>query len=291
MKPPRVALLCALALLVATSADAQGVLDGMTETYRQASHGWIDRLMPLARHYFPMLAGIEMATFALLLMFRPSEHAEDAGALVLKLAFLAFCWALIFAYELWIPPIFDGFIVAGRVGAGGMVSSSGVLDIGDRIYAEIANGFGAGPLLNPVSVAVTAIAAVIISLCYVGVAVMLALVLIKGYLLVGAGVFFLLFAGWRVTAGLAEGYLVALIAVGIEIFAVHLIVGLGATVAQTWAVYLRDADGLWTLAPVWQVLAGSILFFVLAVTLPRWLAASVTGRANLGLASAVRGGR
>jgi type IV secretion system protein TrbL len=295
MRWARLAVLLGIvaALLVPTlgAAQAPGVLDQVTLDYRSAYLGWVDRLLPVAQRLFVTLAGIEFAVAGALWMLRGSDEA--ASGFVLKFAFLAFWYALIFSFEWWVPPIVDGFISAGRIGAGGgMLTPSGMLDTGDRVYQEIARGFGGGAvLLNPVAVLTVALAAAIAALCFVAVAVMLALVLIEAYLALGAGVIFLGFAAWRATASFAEGYLLHLAHVGIKLFVLHLVVGLGATVAQTWAEYLRATASLTDLTPVWQVLAGSLLFAVVTITLPRSFAAGITSRASLGLVNAVRADR
>jgi type IV secretion system protein TrbL len=288
------ATVAVVALLMAADAAAQapGVLDRMTLDYRSAYLGWVDRLLPIAQRTFVLLAGIEFGVAGALWMLR-GDLDEMASGFILKFAFLAFWFALIFSFEWWVPPILDGFITAGRIGSGGSIlSPSSVLDIGDRIFFEINDSVGGGSLvLNPVAVITALIAAVITALCFVGVAVMLSLVLIEAYLVLGAGVLFLGFAAWRATAGFAEGYLIYVAHVGIKVFVVHLIVGLGITLAQTWADYLRAAAGPFDMGPVWQVLAGSILFVVVTVTLPRSFAGGITGRVSLGLANAVRAGR
>ena len=296
MTRPQSAALLVLMLVLGTTAaaaaQAPGVLDQVTLDYREAYLGWVDRLLPVAQRVFVSLAGIEFAVAGALWMLRGNAD-EAVSALVLKFAFLAFWFALIFSFEFWVPAIFDGFISAGRIGSGtGMLTPSGVLDIGDRVYMEIARGFGGGAaVLNPMSVLTVTLAATIAALCYVAVAVMLALVLIEAYLTLGAGVIFLGFAAWRATTGFAEGYLLHVAHVGIKVFVLHLVVGLGATVAQTWADYLRATASPFDLTPVWQVLAGSLLFAVVTITLPRSFAAGITGRASLGLVNAVRATR
>jgi type IV secretion system protein TrbL len=120
---------------------------------------------------------------------------------------------------------------------------------------------------------------------------MLTYVLIEAYLVLGASVLFLGLAGWRATAGFAEGALIHVAHCGIKVFVIHLVVGLGATLAEGWAAYLRAAASPFDLTPVWQVLAGSLLFVAAAVGLPRTFAAAVTGRASLGLANAVHASR
>jgi hypothetical protein len=171
---PRTGLLvlAVLALGVAVEARTQapGVLDGAAMGYRAAYLVWADRLLPVAQRTFALLAGIEFVVAAAVWTFR-GEMEAMAGEFVLKFAFLAFWFALLFAWELWIPPIFDGFVVAGRIGAGGaVVSPSTVLDIGDRVYVEMAAATGASSLLfNPVAVLTVCLAAAIAALCYVGV--------------------------------------------------------------------------------------------------------------------------
>ena len=285
-------------LLVTTAALAQmpssgGVLDSVAADYQAAYFGWLDRLIPIAQRTFVLLAGIEFVISGAIWMLRGDQLDDVAGQFVLKFAFLAFAFALIFSFEFWVPEILNGFIRAGQIGAGeGLITPSLILDIGDRVYMEMAAAAGTPMVLaNPISVLTIGLAATLTALCYVGVAVMLVLVLIESYLVLGAGVVFLGFAGFRATAPFAENYILYAFHIGIKLFLIHLLVGLGATLAQAWAAYIRGTAGPLNMAPIFQVLAGSVVFLLVVVVLPRSFARGITGGASLGLANAVRAGR
>ncbi len=291
-----IAAVLALILLAMTNAAVaqapQGILDEVALDYKTISFTWLDRLIPIAQRVFVLLAGIEFVISGAIWMLRGDHLDEAVGQFILKFAFLAFAFALIFSFEFWVPEIVNGFTQAGSIGSGqGLIGPSRVLDIGDQVYMAMAEATRTlTVLVNPVSVLTIGIAATLTALCYVIVAVMLVLVLIESYLVLGAGVVFLGFAGFRGTASFAENYILYAFHVGIKLFLIHLLVGLGAALAQTWALYIRSTAGPLDLGPIWQVLAGSLVFVLVVVVLPRSFARGITGGASLGLANAVRAG-
>lgn len=291
-----IAAVVAIALLATIDAAAaqapQGILDEMALDYKSVSFTWLDRLIPVAQRVFVLLAGIEFVISGAIWMLR-GDLEEAAGQFVLKFAFLAFAFALIFSFEFWVPEIINGFTQAGAIGSGqGLIGPSRVLDIGDQVYVAMAEATRTVTVMvNPVSVLTIGLAATLTALCYVGVAVMLVLVLIESYLVLGAGVVFLGFAGFRATAPFAENYILYAFHVGIKLFLIHLLVGLGAALAQSWAAYIRGTAGPLDMGPIWQVLAGSLVFVLVVMVLPRSFARGITGGASLGLANAVRAGR
>jgi type IV secretion system protein TrbL len=283
----------ALVLLVAASPElaAQGVLDQVAGDYRDTSLEWIDRLIPVAQRLFMYLAAIEIAVSAVIWGLRRNGLDDVIGQFVLKVAILALCFALIFSFEFWIPPIVDGFRDAGARASGRPgYSPSQIVDLGIDLYTEIVSGArDHSLLLNPILVLTLWIASVIIALSFIAIAVQFVLILVNSYLVLSAGVVFLGFAGWRATAPLADNYITYAIHVGIQLFMVTLLVGIGLDLAETWRGYVTTA-GFTSFGPVFQVLGGTLVFAALVTTLPRSFARGITGGVSLGLANAVRSG-
>ena len=105
------------------------------------------------------------------------------------------------------------------------------------------------------------------------------------------GVIFLGFAGFRATAAYAENYLNYAVAVGIKIFLLYLIVGVGMSLVSTWTPLLQ-ADN-WNIGGgdsslLGEVFGGSVLFAALALGLPGTIAFRITGTHSLGVANALR---
>jgi type IV secretion system protein TrbL len=115
----------------------------------------------------------------------------------------------------------------------------------------------------------TAMLAVLISgLCAIGVVVAFAVVagqlmitLIESYIVISAGIFFLGFSGSRWTLPFSEKYVAYAISVGIKLFMLYLIVGLGQTLASQWSALFTP--GVIAAPDIYIGVAGSALIFML----------------------------
>jgi type IV secretion system protein TrbL len=115
----------------------------------------------------------------------------------------------------------------------------------------------------------TAIVAVLLAVfCSIGVVVAYAVVagqlmvtLIESYIVVSAGLFFLGFSGSRWTLPFSEKYVAYAVSVGIKLFMLYLIVGLGQTLASQWTVLFTP--GVIASPDVYIGVAGSALVFML----------------------------
>src|SRR2546426_12357578 len=86
---------------------------------------------------------------------------------------------------------------------------------------------------TPAMAVFAALAALIIALAYVVIAAQLALVLIESYIVLGGGVLFLGFAAFRGTAAFADNLIAYTFGVGVKVFLLYLIVGLGSQIAKS----------------------------------------------------------
>src|SRR6266852_4299016 len=219
----------------------------------------------------------------------PRSRAGAVLVVAALLALVAFLLALITSFTYWIPPIVNGFAAAGEraIGASATVSPSGIIDIGRQTALTVLNTLDVGVLLkNPAMAVFGAIAALIVALAYVVIAAQL--VLIESYVVLGGGVLFLGFAAFRGTAGFADSLIAYTFGVGIKVFLLYLIVGLGTGIARSWIPLIQTSTFFGPDSPLLEVVGGAVIFAILAIQIPNAIARRVSGHASFGIAQALR---
>ena len=277
--------------VLAQQAAQQPVLDGIASQYRDASRLWRPRLIPVAQRLFMLLAGIEFAVSGAIWALRRDSLDDIAAKFLLKFTLVAFLLALITSFTYWIPPIVNGFAAAGEraIGSGTTVSPSGIIDIGRETSLSVLRTLDLGVMLkNPAMAIFGALAALIIALAYVAIAAQVVLVLVESYVVLGGGVLFLGFAAFRGTAAFAENLIAYTFGVGIKIFLLYLIVGLGSQIARGWIPLIQSSTFFGPASPMFQVVGGSIIFAILTIRVPHVVAARLSGNASFGIANALR---
>ena len=284
--------LCVTHMVSAQSTTGgAGVLDGIADQYREASRLWRPRLIPIAQRLFMLLAGIEFAISGAIWALRRDSLDDIAAKFLLKFTLVAFLLALITSFTYWIPPIVNGFAAAGEqaIGSQATVSPSGVIDIGRETSLTILQTMDVGVMLKDPAMAVYgALAALFVGLCYTAIAAQLVLVLVESYVVLGGGVLFLGFSAFRGTAAFAENLVAYMFGVGIKIFLLYLIVGLGSQMARSWIPVIRSSEFFGPASPLLQVVGGALTFAVLAIRVPNSVAARLSGNSSFGIASALR---
>lgn len=276
---------------IAHAQTQQPVLDGIANQYRDASRLWRPRLVPIAQQLFMLLASIEFAVSGLVWALRHDRLDDIAAKFLLKFTLTAFLLALITSFTFWIPPIVNGFAVAGEraIANTGTVSPSGIIDIGRETSLSILSSLDVGAMLsNPAMAIYGAIAAFVVALAYTAIAAQLVLVLVESYVVLGGGVLFLGFAAFRGTAGFAENLISYTFGIGIKIFLLYLIVGLGSQMARSWIPLIQSSSFFGPASPLLQVVGGSMIFAVLAIRVPNSVAARLSGTSSFGIAHALR---
>jgi type IV secretion system protein TrbL len=282
--------LIAATTLAQTPQDAP-VLDGIRQTYQAAARGWLPRLVPIAQRLFVLLAGLEFAVSGAVWAIRRESLDEVAGKFLLKFTLVAFLLALITSFQYWIPPLVDGFAVAGEraIGQSTTVSPSDVIDIGRENAMLILKTLHASVILQDPAMAIyAALSAFVLALAFMAVAAQLTLVMIESYIVLGAGVLFLGFSAFRGTASFAENLIAYALHVGVKIFFLYLIVGIGTQLAESWPALIQSSDFFGPLSPSFQVVGGALIFALLSIAVPNTVASRLATRPSIGIAHALR---
>jgi type IV secretion system protein TrbL len=109
--------------------------------------------------------------------------------------------------------------------------------------------------------------------------------LVESFIVIGAGVLFLGFAGSRWTKFFTERYLSYIASVGVKLFVLYLIMGVGMGIAARWMPVLER--GGFSPIPFFYVMGGSLVFVFLTWHIPSVAGSMMAGAVSLSLADAV----
>lgn len=271
------------------AAYAQDVGGDITDGFRLAAGGWTGRLKPLAQKTFALLAGLEFAVSAVVWGLKREAFDEAIGQFFIKCALLSFLFMCLTLFETWIPAVVNSFVVAGQTAAGTpSLSPTEVVETGLRLNAEMMEKvFGWGLLISPAQQFTLAWSSFAVLIAFAVIAAQLVILLIESYIAVTAGVFFLGFAAFRGTVSFTDRYLIWAVSVGVRLFLIYLIVGIGMGVAESWANEI-EAMGAVDYFAAFRVVIGSVIFALVAVIIPNRTARYLMEGASFGLRESFR---
>lgn len=263
------------------------ILTDLVNAFQGATAGWFAALFPIARNLFFTLATIEIVWAASWWVIERDDPTQIFVQFLKRIIAIGFFLAVLTFADVWIPAIIDGFATAGQV-AGGLpeLNPSTVIDQGIAVASSLISSISvAGWFTSPGGNFVAAIAALLAFLAFVVIAGQLALALIEMYIVIGGGVLLLGFAGSRWTIPFAERYLSYAVAIGIKLFVLYLIIGVGTALAASWGPTLAGVGA--SPSDLFAILGASLVYMIVAWQIPSFASALIAGSVNLTLGTAV----
>ena len=281
--------LVAVCSLVAGPATAQVVTDDLTEQYRLMQSDWYVRLSPVAQRLFLLFAGFEFAVSAYVWGFRRQELDDTLGQFFLKFLMLSVLYFFLMAWIHWGPLITQSLATAGQIASGSSgLSPSAIAELGIELHGKMMEKAWAwGLLVSTADTVAALIAGLLVTIAFALIAVQLVITLVESYIVVGAGVFFLGFAAFRGTSSFTDRYLVYAFSVGIRLFLLYLLVGIGQDVAEDW-ITMIDTMSVVDYKLAARMIVGSFIFAGIALIIPNRAARQLTDGASFGLREAVQ---
>ena len=283
----RIAFLAVGLGLLAPSAYAQssGILTDVVSQYESASQSWIEHSADITRNLFASLVALELAVTLVAGLLRYIGGTAGVGklsaALLQKIAYIGLFWAFLSSFPLWIPKIILSFDQAGAAISGTLgLQPSLVLDRGVFLAALLMYAMQQLGLLSSLAAMPSAFLVYLASLgilvCFALIAARLVEALVKSYLVMAGAIWFLGFAPFRLTAPLAENYLVTVVRVGVQIFVQYLLVAVGQAITQQWILAFEAYSPDQGFRLPLTVLGGAIVYAWLVIKVPSDLAYSLT---------------
>jgi P-type conjugative transfer protein TrbL len=204
----------------------QGILDDALRRYSTAASAWGTVITSYASWLFWTLALISMVWTFGMLALRKADIAEFFAEFFRFTVFTGFFWWLLTNGPQFAIDIQDSLLKIGgqATGTGATLSPSGIVDIGFDIFGKVYdNSSGWTPVDSTVGIIMSLIILVVLAL----VAVNMLVLLISGWILAYAGIFFLGFGGSRWTSDMAISYFKTVLSVAAQLFTMVLLVGIG----------------------------------------------------------------
>ena len=273
----KAALIGVTLALYSTAASAQltnqGMLDQVVTEFATRATSWQTVVMNAAMFLFWTLGTISLVfTFGFMAL-----RKADIGEFFAE--FIRFI--LFFGFFLWLlrnGPAFANSIIQSlaRIGeqASGVasVTPSGIVDIGFMILKQ---AFSNSSIWSPVDSFIGVALSLGILILLAVVAINMLLLLVSGWLLMYAGIFFLGFGGSRWTSDMAINYYKTVLGVAVQIMTMVLLVGIGNDLLSSF--YARMNTGTLNFEELGVMLVFCVALLMLVNRVPPLVAGIITG--------------
>ena len=273
----KAALIGVTLALYSTAASAQltnqGMLDQVVTEFATRATAWQTVVMNAATFLFWTLGTISLVwTFGFMAL-----RKADIGEFFAE--FIRFI--LFFGFFLWLlrnGPAFANSIIQSlaRIGeqASGVasVTPSGIVDIGFMILKQ---AFSNSSIWSPVDSFIGVALSLGILILLAVVAINMLLLLVSGWLLMYAGIFFLGFGGSRWTSDMAINYYKTVLGVAVQIMTMVLLVGIGNDLLSSF--YARMNTGTLNFEELGVMLVFCVALLMLVNRVPPLVAGIITG--------------
>ena len=232
----------------AHAAASLGTLDQMLQQFQTQSNGWGASLRSLALNSFYILAVIDIAVAAVGWAFRGGDLGDFLGSLVGEIMFLGIFLALLENSVSWSQDIISSFRQGAASTGASAVTPSAVFAAGVSVAKEVMD---VSILCHPIDFVAFMIAAIVIVICFAGVAATMIVALVESYLVIQAGVLLMAFGGSRWTKDIALAHKYA-VAVGAKLMMLQFLANLGTSLQPNGRLDLTPttAPQCWSLLPV-----------------------------------------
>jgi type IV secretion system protein TrbL len=250
------------------------------EQYRNQRITWTANIWPFANTLFGILATIEFAWSAAVMLLEKNDLQSWTSALVRKIMWIGAFYALLLNGRIWIPAIIDSFERIGQTSSGfNGISPSSVFAQGINIAGALMDGASTSAFFTNTGACLSVmLSAALIVLAFTGITIQFVVAMVESYIVVAAGFIFLGFGGSRWTAPYTERYIGLAVSVGVKIMMIYLLIGTGMDVALTW---VDDAQKV-AASPspamgAFGIMGSALIFLMLCWQIPKLFAAVLGG--------------
>ncbi|WP_394564562.1 P-type conjugative transfer protein TrbL [Pantoea sp. SGAir0180] len=260
--------------------NSSGLLDTLLDKFQQVASTWTTVIGDYANWLFWGLVLISMVwTFSIMAM----QGEGLTGVLAEMVRFFA---VIGFFYYLLIngPAISQSIIISMRQlaanasGIGTGISPSSIVDMAFVILTKVSSAASIwSPMVSTIMITVAIIVLIVMAL----IAINMLVLLVSAWVLCYAGVILLGFGGSKWTSDIAINYLRTVLSIGVQLFTMTLIIGIGQSfIDQYLSIIRNDVPDLNSLV---VLLLASIILLVLTNKLPLLLSGVVGGASLQGI--------
>ena len=244
--------------------DSGNLLDNALLKFQTAAAGWGPYILARASWLFWTLATISLVWTMGQLALRRAEIGEFFGEFLSFTLMTGFFWWLLTNGPTFALQIIDSMqrIANNASGLGSTTSPSRVVDIGfELLHRTVTQSTVWTPVASTVGIIMSCVVLVVLAL----IGVNLTVLFVSAWILAYAGIFFLGFGGSRWTSDMAIGYYRTVLALGAQLAAMVLLIGIGYSIITNYYSLIRSNLSLEEEA---VVLVASIMLLALVNKIP-----------------------
>ena len=244
--------------------DNTGVLDNVLARYFAAASAWSAFITGRATWLFWTLALVSMVWTFGLLALRKADIGEFFAEFVRFTIFTGFFWWMLINGPNFAMDIMNSLrsIASNASGVNSSLMPSGIIDIGFDIFFKVLDQ---SSLWSPIDSATGLFVSATILIVLALIAVNMLLLLVSGWVLAYAGIFFLGFGGARWTSEIAINYYRTVLNIAAQLFTMVLLVGIGKSFVDQY--YSSMSAGL-SLKELVVMMVVAIVLLALVSKLP-----------------------
>jgi type IV secretion system protein TrbL len=242
---------------------------------------WTTNIWVYANTLFGILAVIEFAWSAAVMLLEKTDLQSWTSALIRKLMWIGAFYALLINGRTWIPAIIDSFsqIGANAAGMAGPLSPGDVFVQGLNIAGALIDaGSTSAFFTNPGTSLALVLCALLIVVSYIIITLNFIVTMVESYLVVSVGFIFLGFGGSRWTVPYTERYIGLAISIGIKIVLLYCLITAGMNLGVVW---IDEAQTVGTAAHpnmvAFDVMGAALIFMMCCWQIPKLFAAVLGG--------------
>lgn len=251
-------------LEVYAAIDSGNLLDNALLKFQTAAAGWGPYILARASWLFWTLATMSLVWTIGQLALRRAEIGEFLGEFLSFTLMTGFFWWLLTNGPTFALQIIDSLqrIANNASGLGSTTSPSRVVDLGfDLLHRVLTQSTIWSPVDSMFGLMMSSIILVVLAL----IGVNLLVLYVSTWILAYAGIFFLGFGGSRWTSDMAIGYYRTVLALGAQLAAMILLIGIGYSIITNYYTLMRSNVSLEEEA---VVLVASIMLLTLVNKIP-----------------------
>lgn len=269
-------LICAPFASAASATAPSAILT----QYRNQRTIWFGAVWPYANDLFGLLAVIEFAWSAAVMLLEKTDLQSWTAALIRKIMWLGAFYALLLYGRFWIPAIIDSFELIGQNAANtGPMAPSDVFSRGiDLAGALMATSSSAAFFTNLGTSLTMVLTGIVTALAFIAITVQFVVAMVESYIIVAAAFVFLGFGGSRWTAPYVERYIGLGVSNGVKIMLLYLLIGTGMNLSVAWMTEAQNIENNASPAmSALEIMGASIIFMMLCWQIPKLFAAVLGG--------------
>ena len=273
-------LLFLMLILVGTAAAQNPKPSAIMDQYRAQRITWTTNIWPYANSLFGILALIEFAWSAAVMLLERTDLQSWTSALVRKMMWIGAFYALLLNGRLWIPAIIDSFEKIGQTASGfNQIAPSDIFAQGiDIAGALMATSSTAAFFQNLGTSLAMVFAAAVVAVAFTGITIQFIVAMVESYIIVAAGFIFLGFGGSRWTVPYTERYIGLAVSVGLKIMLLYLLIGTGMNLSVDWMIDAQKVSlSLNPAMSAFEIMGAALIFLMLCWQIPKLFSAVLGG--------------